>query len=75
MHKKQQSDRFSDLSIKDRRAIAAKCGIVDAYLYQILAGYREPSAALAVAIEQATAKRIKRQDLIEGWAQVWPELI
>lgn len=58
-----------------RPVLAQRCGVADAYLYQILTGRREASAELCVLIERESGKEITRQELRpKDWARIWPEL-
>lgn len=58
-----------------RRAWAERCGIADAYLYQVLTGRREASPTLCVQIETASEKQVTRQMLRPNdWRAIWPEL-
>ncbi len=59
-----------------RAEIATKCGVVDAYLYQIFTRRKMAGAALCVAIERASGGQISRKDLRpDDWHLIWPELI
>lgn len=59
----------------ERAAVAAKCGVVDAYLYQIFTRRKMAGAALCVAIERATGGSISRKHLRpDDWHLIWPEL-
>lgn len=59
----------------ERQVLAQRCGIQDAYLYQILSGRREASAELCVLIERESGREITRQQLRPNdWARIWPEL-
>lgn len=63
------------VTASERAAIAAKCGVVDAYLYQIFTRRKMAGAALCVAIERATGGSISRKHLRpEDWHLIWPEL-
>lgn len=63
------------VTASERAAIAAKCGVVDAYLYQIFTRRKMAGAALCVAIERATGGRISRKHLRpEDWHLIWPEI-
>lgn len=58
-----------------RAEIASKCGVVDAYLYQIFTRRKMAGAALCVAIEQASNGEITRKVLRpDDWHLIWPEL-
>lgn len=58
-----------------RAEIASKCGVVDAYLYQIFTRRKMAGAALCVAIEQASNGEISRKVLRpDDWRDIWPEL-
>jgi DNA-binding transcriptional regulator YdaS (Cro superfamily) len=60
----------------ERQVLAEKCGINEAYLYQVLSGRREPSPELCVTIERESMGAIKRWDLRTGdWHRIWPELV
>ena len=59
----------------ERQVLAQRCGIQDAYLYQILSGRREASAELCVLIERESGREITRQQLRPNdWARIWPDL-
>ena len=57
-------------------ALAARVRIAPAFLYQIAHGKRQPSAALARAMEVVTSGAVSRRDLRPSdWGDIWPELI
>ena len=59
-------------------ALAGTVGISTVYLSQLIArqGDREPSPALCVQIERATAGAVRRWDMRPGdWHRIWPELV
>lgn len=63
------------LPASERAVIASKCGVADAYLYQIFTRRKTASAALCVAIERATAGAVARKRLRpDDWHLIWPEL-
>ena len=65
-----------NMTPNDRQALAERCGINEAYLYQVLSGRREPSPELCVTIERESFGAIKRWDLRSGdWHRIWPELV
>ena len=64
-----------DITPGPRKELAQRCGVADAYLYQILSGRREASAELCVVIERESEKQITRQQLRPNdWRRIWPEL-
>lgn len=64
------------ITAPERAEVAAKCGVVDAYLYQIFTRRKMASAALCVAIERASGGQISRKDLRPtDWQDIWPELV
>ena len=64
-----------DIKPLQRKELAQRCGIADAYLYQILSGRREASPELCVVVERESEKQITRQQLRPNdWRRIWPEL-
>lgn len=58
-----------------RRALAAKVGVHEQYLYQCLTGRRDMNPTEARRIEEATAGQLTRQMLCQRtWLGIWPEL-
>lgn len=67
--------RRMNIKPTERQVLAQRCGVQDAYLYQVLTGRREASPELCVLIERESSKRITRQMLRPNdWARIWPEL-
>lgn len=65
----------SGINPKERRELAALCGITDQFLYQVLTGRYEMSTEEAVRCEQVTNKRLRRWFTCQkSWAKRWPEL-
>ena len=56
-------DLAAYLLIADRKLLAKAVGTVPAYLYQIAAGHRKPSAALARKIHEATSGAVSLHSL------------
>ena len=58
-----------------RRAIAAKVGVNEAYLYQCLTGRRDMNPAEALRVELESGRAVTRQMLCQRtWRGIWPEL-
>ena len=65
-----------DITVNDRREIAARCEIEEQYLYQILSRRRTCSPELCVRIERESKGAVMRRDLRpDDWHLIWPELI
>lgn len=62
---------------RGRAAQIAVCiGIAPAYLSQMSTGRRPIPPELAVSVESATARAVRRWDLRPtDWHRIWPELI
>lgn len=59
----------------ERRALAARVGVSEQYLYQCLTGRRDMSAPEARRIETATGGVLTRLMLCQKtWSLIWPEL-
>lgn len=58
-------------------AFAKTLGIGRVYLSQLAAKHndRRPSPELCVSIERESAGKVRRTDLRDDWAAIWPELI
>jgi DNA-binding transcriptional regulator YdaS (Cro superfamily) len=68
--------RMKPLTTEKRRALSAKLGISDAYLYQCLRGLREMNPIEARRIELASKGLIKREMICQKtWQGIWPELV
>lgn len=64
-----------NISVTERKRLAAACGIAEQYLYQVLTGRRECGPEIAVRIEKATYGAVMRWDLRPNdWHLIWPEL-
>lgn len=65
---------MSNMTPKERDALAALAGINAQYLYQCIAGKRDMDATEASRVERVTDCRIRRWNLRRDWAETWPEL-
>jgi DNA-binding transcriptional regulator YdaS (Cro superfamily) len=69
------SEMSCNFTPQERRDLAAKAGINEAYLYQCLTGRRDMNPGEARRVETVTKGRLKRQDLCQKtWLEIWPEL-
>jgi DNA-binding transcriptional regulator YdaS (Cro superfamily) len=65
----------SQITPELRRALAAKVGVHEQYLYQCLTGRRDMNPTEARRIEDATKGQLTRQMLCQRtWLGIWPEL-
>lgn len=65
----------SQITPEIRRALAAKVGVHEQYLYQCLTGRRDMNPTEARRIEDATKGQLTRQMLCQRtWLGIWPEL-
>jgi len=63
------------LTLDDRKRIAALTGIDEQYLYQCLTGRRDMQPARARRAEEVTSGEVTRQMLCQKtYAGIWPEL-
>lgn len=63
------------ITAHERKLIAAKAQLNDAYLYQCITGRADLDATKAVRVERLSEKRIRRWHLRRNWFDTWPELI
>lgn len=54
---------------------AAAMGVSPSYLSQMAAGTVPISPARCVEIEQKSYGSVRRQDMRDDWAEIWPELL
>lgn len=54
--------------------LARQIGVSSSFLTQVATGQRPCPPKVAVRIETALDGRIKRQDLLPDWRDIWPEL-
>jgi DNA-binding transcriptional regulator YdaS (Cro superfamily) len=54
---------MTQLQLDQRRHLAGRCGIGDAYLYQILSGRKLASPELCIVIERESSGAIRCEDL------------
>lgn len=54
---------MKEITVDRRRAIAARSGIGDAYLYQILTGRKVASPELCIAIERESKREVTCEEL------------
>lgn len=52
------------LTPPEKKALITKCGITRGYFYNLLAGSKRPSAALACRIERFTSGRVTRREVL-----------
>lgn len=65
----------TNLMPEDRRRIAEKVNVSDAYLYQCLTGRRDMNPVEAVRVERDSGGEITRFDVCtKTGAGIWPEL-
>lgn len=62
MEKNASREYLNSLSAEERKALAAKVGVAQEYLYMIAKGSRTPSRKVAVHLEAATHRRVKAAD-------------
>jgi DNA-binding transcriptional regulator YdaS (Cro superfamily) len=65
---------FRGIPVTDRPAVALKLGTSVGRINNLIYGQRRVPPDLAVAIERESGGAVKRQDLREDWASIWPEL-
>lgn len=63
------------ITAQERKLIAAKAQLNEAYLYQCMTGRAELDATKAVRVERVSEKRIRRWHLRRDWFDTWPELV
>jgi DNA-binding transcriptional regulator YdaS (Cro superfamily) len=54
--------------------LARGIGVSAGFLTQVADGSRPCPPRVAVKIERFLVGRVKRQDLVEDWGEIWPEL-
>jgi DNA-binding transcriptional regulator YdaS (Cro superfamily) len=59
-------DYLLALSVPDRQALAARCGIHYGHLRNVMWGARNCSVELAIAIERETGGKVKAEHLCPG---------
>lgn len=65
-----------NITATERRAIADRLKISDAYLYQCLTGRKAMKPEEAVRIERESGMQVRRWHLRPAdWHRIWPELI
>ena len=58
----------------ERDLLAKSCKTTGGHLQNIAYGYRVPSPELCVLLETKTDGSVTRQELVENWQAIWPEL-
>jgi len=67
-------DYLNSLAKDDRADFAARCKTSEGYMRKARSAKQKFRCELCVLIEQQSNGAVKRQDLREDWADVWPEL-
>lgn len=52
-----------NIPLHERRSLASRCGVGDAYLYQVLTGRKPASLELCIAIERESGRSITCETL------------
>lgn len=66
---------MTEISVEDRKRLAAQIGVHEQYLYQCLTGRRDMDPEAAMQAEIATSAELKRQMLCQhSFQRVWPDL-
>jgi DNA-binding transcriptional regulator YdaS (Cro superfamily) len=64
------------ITTTERKAISAKLGVSDPYLYQCLTGRKAMSPEQAVRLEMDSGRLVTRRHLRPNdWWLIWPELV
>ena len=58
----------------DRFLFAGRCGTSENYLRKACSVGQVLGPALCVSIERASGGQVRRTDLRDDWAAIWPEL-
>ncbi|KVC81424.1 transcriptional regulator [Burkholderia ubonensis] len=67
-------DYLNSLAKDDRATFAAQCKTSEGYMRKARSAKQKFRCELCVLIEQHSNGAVKRQDLRDDWADVWPEL-
>jgi len=65
---------INSLNKHARADFVGRCGTSEGYMRKASSTKQKFRCELCVAIERASNGAVKRQDLREDWAEVWPEL-
>lgn len=66
---------LNSLSKPDRTTFAKSCGTSEGYMRKARSAGQKFRSELCVRIETQSNKVVRRQDLRDDWAEIWPELV